>query len=178
MTTASILSRTCIEDIKIWMTFNMLKLNGNKTEFIMFGTTHQLDKISHIEVRTENEVIAPVEFVRNMGFFMDCLLRNTYHVKKIVYNLYSKLWDLRSIRTHIDIETVKIIIQVITPLKLDCCNSLLAGTSQQQIIKLQQIQNMACQIIYNIRKFDHISDKMKDLHWHEINERTTYNSLQ
>ena len=88
--------------------------------------------------------------------------------------LYSNLGDLRSIRTQNDIETVKIIIQAIILSKLDYCNLLLAGNSQQQITKLQQIQNIACQIIYIIRKFDHISEKMKDLHWHKINERITY----
>ena len=40
----------------------------------MFSIKH-LAKISHIEVRIGNEVIAPVEFVRNLGFFMDCLLK-------------------------------------------------------------------------------------------------------
>ena len=48
-----------------------------KTEFIVFATKQQLAKISHIDVRIGNEVIAPVEFLRNLGFFMDCLLMNT-----------------------------------------------------------------------------------------------------
>ena len=33
---------------------------------------------------------------------------------------------------------------------------------------------MACQIIYDMRKCDHISDKMKDLLWLKIDERITY----
>ena len=147
--------QNCIEDIKIWMTFNMLTLDGNKTEFIMFGTKQQLAKISHIEVR-------------NLGYFMYCLLKNTYHVNKICTQLYSNLWDLRSIRTHNDIETAKIIIQAIILSKLDYCNSYLPRTSEQQIRRLQQNQNMACQIIYNIRKCDHIIDKMEGCHWLKI----------
>ena len=30
--------QACVEDVKSWMTFNLLKLNGDKTEFIVFGT--------------------------------------------------------------------------------------------------------------------------------------------
>ena len=34
--------------------------------------------------------------------------------------------------------------------------------------KLQIVQNMCCRIIKNLRKYDHISDEMKDLHWLKI----------
>ena len=111
--------------------FNMLKLNGDKTGFIVFGTKQQLAKISHIEVRIINEVIAPVGIVRNLGFFMESLLKNTYHLNKIWIQLYSYLQDLRSIKTHIDHETAKVIIQATILSKIDYCNSLLVGTSQQ-----------------------------------------------
>ena len=97
------------------VTWQMLFAMG---QFIMFDTKQQLAKISHIEVRKGNEVIAPVEFVWNLGFYMDCLLKNTYNVNKICAQLYSNLWDLRSIRTYINTETVKIIIQTIILSKL------------------------------------------------------------
>ena len=32
----------CINEINVWMTKNLLKLNSDKTEFILFGTRHQL----------------------------------------------------------------------------------------------------------------------------------------
>ena len=35
----------CVEEIKNWMARNMLKLNEEKTEFIIFGTHQQLKKI-------------------------------------------------------------------------------------------------------------------------------------
>ena len=35
----------CLADICKWMSANMLKLNDDKTEFIMFGTNHQLKKM-------------------------------------------------------------------------------------------------------------------------------------
>ena len=59
-------------------------------------------------------------------------------------------------------------------INIDYCNSLLAGSSQYQLNKLQQIQNKRCQIICNIRKYDHISSAMKNLHWLRIPKRIVY----
>ena len=41
----------CIAEICKWMAANMLKLNDDKTEFIMFGTKHQLRKTESASTR-------------------------------------------------------------------------------------------------------------------------------
>ena len=41
----------CISDMRSWMANNMLKLNNEKTEFIIFGTCQQLAKISDISIK-------------------------------------------------------------------------------------------------------------------------------
>jgi hypothetical protein len=35
----------CISEIREWMHTNKLKLNDNKSEFMLFGTKAQVDKI-------------------------------------------------------------------------------------------------------------------------------------
>ena len=34
----------CTTDLKVWLNENRLKMNNNKTEFIIFGSKPQLDK--------------------------------------------------------------------------------------------------------------------------------------
>ena len=38
----------CIRDIRFWMLNNDLKLNDNKTEFLIIGTAQQLEKLDDI----------------------------------------------------------------------------------------------------------------------------------
>ena len=57
----------CIEEIKNWMTINMLKLNDDKTEFIIFRNHQQLKKMDHITIGISNKNIIPIEHVRNLG---------------------------------------------------------------------------------------------------------------
>ena len=61
--------------------------------------------------------------------------------------------------------------------KLDYCNSLLIGTSECNLNKLQRIQNMSCQVINNLKKYDNITNHLQDLHWLRIQERIIYKIL-
>ena len=73
----------CISDIRLWMANNMLKLNNEKTKFIIFGTHQQLAKISDISIKVGSMKIQPVDEVRNLGFFMDRFLKNSVHINKL-----------------------------------------------------------------------------------------------
>ena len=51
---------------------------------------------------------------------------------------------------------------------------LLLDSSEYQIDKLQHIQNMACRVIFQLRKHDHIMHHLKLLHWLKIRQRIAY----
>ena len=41
----------CIEDVQTWMSCNFLKLNEDKTEYIMFGTRYQLARTEPLDIK-------------------------------------------------------------------------------------------------------------------------------
>ena len=77
------------------MANNMLKLNDEKTEFIIFGTHQQLAKISDINIKIGSTKIHPVEEVRNLGYFMDKLLKNSVHVNKLSAMMFHNLRNIK-----------------------------------------------------------------------------------
>ena len=105
---------------------------------------------------------------------MDSLLKNGPHVNKITSSCYCKLCNTAKIRPSLDTKSAQLIVQALVLSSIDYCNSLLAGSPQYQLNKLQCIQNMSCQIICNIRKHDNVSPAMKGLHWLKIPARITY----
>ena len=105
---------------------------------------------------------------------MDRLLNNGPHINKLVSNLYLQLKSIYKIHKKLDQMSSKTIIQAIIQSRQDYCNSLLLGTLEFQLNKLQQIQNMAYRIVCNLRKYDHFTDNMKDLHWLKIHQRIHY----
>ena len=164
----------CIEEIGIWMTQNLIKLNSDKMEFILFGTQQQLSKVDDISLHIGSDTIKPIDHVRNLGYIMDSLLKNGSHVNKITSSCYCKLCDIARIRPSLETKSAQLIVQALVLSNIDYCNSLLAASQWYQLNNLQHIQNMSCQVICNIRKHDHVSSVMKNLHWLKIPERITY----
>ena len=56
----------------------MLKLNDDKTEFIIFGTCQQLAKVSHLNIKIGSELMPLVEHVKNLGYQMNSYIMNTH----------------------------------------------------------------------------------------------------
>ena len=99
---------------------------------------------------------------------MEVQLKSQIHITKVCGTAYSTLKNIARVQNLLTPEAAKIIIQGLVTSKLDYCNRLLLGVAAHQMNKLQIVQNMCCRIIKNLRKYDHISDAMKDLHWLKI----------
>ena len=78
----------CISDICLWMRTNLLKLNDDKTEVIVFGTRSQLSKISEVSIKIGNDTISAVLSVRNLGIHFNKELKWTVHINCLTSNLY------------------------------------------------------------------------------------------
>ena len=64
--------RTCIDDIFCWMTESRLKLNADKTEFLIIGTHRQRDKIKTLfPIPLLNQHVMPAVSTRNLGVIFD-----------------------------------------------------------------------------------------------------------
>ena len=61
----------CILDIRTWMLTDNLKLNDDKTEFMLIGTKQQLSKVNLDSLTVGNIDVAPVTAARNLGTWFD-----------------------------------------------------------------------------------------------------------
>ena len=121
-----------------------------------------------------NTTVLPVDYVCHLGFFLDRLLKNNTHVNRLTAGLFNQLRNISRIRPIITYQSAQIIVQLLILSKLDYCNSLLAGIANIHLDKLQLIQNMACTVIFNLCKYDHVSDQLRSLHWLKVCERIVY----
>ena len=82
--------------------------------------------------------------------------------------------DFCKIRKHLSLNTAKCVANAFVGSKLDFCNSLYNGISQNNLSKLQRIQNTLCRIVARVPRRDHITPHLFKLHWLPIRERILF----
>ena len=85
-----------------------------------------------------------------------------------------QLRQLRAIRSSLTTDAAKTLAQAFVGGRLDYCNSLLYGVSEDLLRRLQSVQNAAARFITGARKYDHISPVLRDLHWLPLRQRIIF----
>ena len=81
---------------------SVLKLNHDKTEFIIFGSHAQLKKLdSYLHVRIFGYSMHPAAVVKNLGVWFDANFSFADHVGNICKTCFIQMSDLRQVRQYL-----------------------------------------------------------------------------
>ena len=150
-----------LERIFLWSTKNGLRINANKSCFLLMGTTNTKSKVmlfNFTTVHINNTEIPQKEYAKNLGVIFDDSLNFERHVTSKLSILYMKLKALYKIK-YILQEKVKyrIVESVLYP-QFDYCLILYYKFLTTDFRnKLQTAQNTCLRFIYTVRKYDHIT---------------------
>jgi hypothetical protein len=169
--------KECLAEIKSWMYENKLKLNDDKTNYILIGQNKQLDKVTFDLFNDGSNNVSISENVRNLGVHMDKNLDMDRQVNNICASGYSYLRRVSQMKNVLDRSSLESVMHAFVTCRLDYCNSLLYGINKDLIGKLQRLQNSAARLITNSRKYDHITPVLKELHWLPVKYRIEYKIL-
>ena len=169
--------QSCIEDIRLWMRDNFLKLNDSKTEFLVIGSKHQKAKtdINHIVIG--NSHITPSNEARNLGFIIDSDMSHKLQISSTLKAVYCQIRNIGKIRKYLTKDAAQLIIHSLVTSRLDMCNSLIYGIPHHQLHRLQLAQNTAARIITLTKKCSHITPVLIDLHWLPVKQRIEFKLL-
>ena len=162
------------------MSLSKLKLNPEKTEFIVFGSKSQCQKISSLfPVSILGSLLHPVDSVRNLGVWFDAEFSFSEHVKRTCKACFLQMRDLCRIRQYLTPEVAVLAANALVSYcsRLGYCNSLFRGLSCFNLHKLQSIQNTLARIVTNHRKYAHVTPILKQLHWLPVKYRCMFKTL-
>jgi len=167
----------CIAEIRRWMAKNFLKLNDDKTEFLILGTCHQLKNLSLPTLHIGDSEINTSESARNIGAIFDSNMNMEKHVNTVCKSAWYHLRRIGSIRKYLDTSSTKTLVHAFITSKLDNLNSLLYGLPGKLIHKLQRVQNAAARLVTKTKMREHITPVLRQLHWLPVKERINYKIL-
>ena len=165
---------TCFDEIRLWMSQNHLKLNDDKTEFIIIGSNPQRAKVFVPHIRVGDANIVPSTSVRNLGVIFDSYMSMDDHISKAAKSARISLRNIGRVRKHLNKDTSELLVHAFVSSRLDMGNSMLYGVTNLQLSLLQRIQNMAARIVTLTKTREHITPVLFDLHWLPVRQRTMY----
>ena len=155
----------CLEDVKLWLCANKLKLNADKTDFILFGAKSQQEKFNpFFPVNILGESLIPSDAVKNLGVWFDSDFSFTKHVKNVCKLCFIQMRDLRQIRQYLTRDAALTAANALVGSRLDYCNSLFRGLSVANLRKLQCIQNSLARIVCRTTCLFHTTPLRKALY--------------
>ena len=83
------------------MLTDSLKLNDDKSEFLVIGTPQQLAKVSTHCIRVGDCNVSAVSSARNLGSRSDTKLSMATHITKLSGSSFYYLYNIRRIRKHL-----------------------------------------------------------------------------
>ena len=172
------LMETCICAVKSWMDNNFLRLNDDKTEFIIFRSKYNDSPVFEtVSLTVGGNIVHPKSVVRNLGVYMDKHLNMDDQINSICKSTMYHIRQVGQIRRYLDKPATEKLIHATICSRLDYTNSLLCGATASQLFRLQKIQNTAARIVCRITKRTPITQFRQELHWLPIHTRIEYKIL-
>ena len=167
--------QSCMDDVKAWVTANMLILNDNNKELLIFTSkrTKHLHNLA-TSITIGNALIPFKQSVKNFGFTLVCQLTMNAHVSNFALTCFFELRRLVYIRRFLTCTETATLVYAFVLSRIDYCNSLLFGSTHDVTSNLQRIQNYAARVMLRLPKSSSTTIHLKSLHWLPVKVRSTY----
>ena len=167
----------CVSLIQSWMCQHQLKMNEDKTEYLVISSKQMATKIQPVPLVIGNHDITPSSSAKSLGVVLDSHVSMEAHISTICKSSYLQLQNISKLRKYLDRDSLECLVHAFITSKLDYCNSLLYGLPASQLNRLQRIQNTAARILTGTHRYEHIRPVLQELHWLPVDKRVEYKIL-
>ena len=98
---------------------------------------------------------------------LDSDVTMTTHVTATVRACFAVLRQIRSVRCSLPRPMLEIA-------KVDYSSSVLVGVSKTQLTRLQSVLNAAARLVFSVRRSEHVTPLLRELHWLKVPERIQF----
>lgn len=157
-----------IDRISNWANTNLLQLNLNKTQAIIFGARRFINNLnleSLTPLGTIDNVISFSPVVKNLGVLMDSKLTSSQHIQKIISKCNATYYQLHHLGKYTDYALRKTLVMALVYPQVNYCLAVLNGIGLVQDNKLQRIINRGVRFVCEIRRDGPVTTPRLVLGW-------------
>ena len=154
-----------------------LKLNPDKTEYILFGPWQQLKKTSPEPFDAHGDPIAVSDVVRYLGGFLGQHLNFKKCIKEKAKKAMANIIKICAICKCLTVQSCTTLVLMFCSTHLDYANAMLYGLPSSALRKYQTIQNSCTKLILNKNRYLSSAWALKKLHWLPIQQRIEHKIL-
>ena len=145
------------------MSTNKLKLNPDKTEFLLIGNEWKQTKcLSMFPIELHGVKTNAAKSARNFGVIVDKNFIFCSCVSAVCSSCFYHMWDLWHIHGHLDLDSAKLLASALVSTCLHYCNSLLYDIANIDLIRLQ---NRLAHLVTKSPSFTRSVKPLRSLHW-------------
>ena len=141
------------------------------------ASKQQRKHVSVSEIQVGECTVPCTQSARNLGVVFDEALNMDLHVTAVCRSSYMFLRKINSIRKVLSRGNAETLVHAFVTSRLDNGNSMMYGITESSLCKLQRVQNAAARCVMMVRKYDHISPALAELHWLPIRQRIIFKIL-
>ena len=158
----------CVSEIREWVKQNMLNLNDDKTDLIVFTSKYKQDLYNDLSITIGGTVVDCSSQVKDLGVTFDQVLSLRQHMSYTSKTCRFYLRNISRIRKYIPQDTSVVLIKSLVMSRLDYSKYTVSG--------LQAVQNSDAHIVTQERLRDHdsMSRALMELHWLPVEKRIEY----
>ena len=142
-----------------------LKLNSEKTGYVLIGSKHQLIKTEQEPLKAGPDFIELSDKVKYLGGVLDNTLNFESHMSLKVQKAMANFIKIKSMHRYIIKEACTTLVIMLYMSLLDYSNALLYGLPKKTIKRYQVIQNMCAKLLLGRSKYSSSTEALKCLHW-------------
>ena len=139
----------CIRAVRARLIVDKLKLNKDKSEFMLIGTHQQLTKVITDSLMVGDTQVKSASEASNLGVWFDSNFQFRSHINKTCQSAFFSLYNIRRIRKYLPFEAAKSLEQAFATSRIDYCNAILYGLPAIHVNGLQRVQNAAARLLAN-----------------------------
>ena len=129
------------------MQSNKLKLNTEQTEMMLVGSSVRISLVGCESADIGGSCIPFQTTVTYLGVHLDQTLSMKQQISSLCHTTFLALRRIASIRPFLSNSSIEKLVAPMIMSRLDYCNATFAGVADEQIARIQKIQNNAARLI-------------------------------